>query len=419
MRALRMSAVVVAVLQGCGFDPVVEACPAGTVRAGTLCVAASAVTCGAGTDLVGQTCVASVVCGTGTPPDGGLCVTGLSCGAGTTLQGTVCVATGGTTCGAGTALQGTVCVATGGTTCGPGTGLQGTVCVPVGGISCGPGTALQDSVCLPVSGVTCGPGTVLSGTECLPGDGARYELRLATSQVPGDGLSKIPLFAVGILADGTPATDQVVVSVIPSYRATVTPGAFTLGALGSTGTLVACNALTSVACAGDAELTLALASAPALPVARFRFTVSTPSGVGTAAPCLVGGNVLYFDGDPNYVFSGVQTVTAGSWSGSLSTTTAHVGVTPADSSQGLWWDVDLTAPDGNPLVVGVYENAQRWPFQAPTHPGLDVSGDGRGCNTVSGRFQVEELTATSLTATFEHHCEGGSAALRGCVHWSQ
>jgi hypothetical protein len=23
----------------------------------------------------------------------------------------------------------------------------------------------------------------------------------------------------------------------------------------------------------------------------------------------------------------------------------------------------------------------------------------------------------SFTATFEHHCEGGSAAVRGCVHW--
>jgi hypothetical protein len=25
----------------------------------------------------------------------------------------------------------------------------------------------------------------------------------------------------------------------------------------------------------------------------------------------------------------------------------------------------------------------------------------------------------SFTATFEQHCEGGSAALRGCVHWEQ
>jgi hypothetical protein len=52
-----------------------------------------------------------------------------------------------------------------------------------------------------------------------------------------------------------------------------------------------------------------------------------------------------------------------------------------------------------------------------------VSGDGRGCNTLTGDFQIETLDVTggslhAFTATFLQHCDGG-AALRGCVHFEQ
>ena len=41
---------------------------------------------------------------------------------------------------------------------------------------------------------------------------------------------------------------------------------------------------------------------------------------------------------------------------------------------------------------------------------------------VTGKFQIEDLYVTgsglkSFTATFEHHCEGLSSAVRGCVHY--
>ncbi len=48
------------------------------------------------------------------------------------------------------------------------------------------------------------------------------------------------------------------------------------------------------------------------------------------------------------------------------------------------------APSASSLAVGVYNGAERYPFQAPGHPGFDVSGDGRGCQKVTGRFQIEE-----------------------------
>jgi hypothetical protein len=83
-----------------------------------------------------------------------------------------------------------------------------------------------------------------------------------------------------------------------------------------------------------------------------------------------------------------------------------------------WWNVWLSPLLGQPLVPGTYENAQRSDFRDATHPGLDVFGDGRGCNTVSGRFTVYTADFTGHTvnhfrATFEEHCEGFMPALRG------
>jgi hypothetical protein len=68
--------------------------------------------------------------------------------------------------------------------------------------------------------------------------------------------------------------------------------------------------------------------------------------------------------------------------------------------------------------------AERSAFASPGHPGIDISGDGRGCNTITGRFEIRELTwsggvLNAFTATFEQHCEGGSATLRGCVHYAR
>jgi hypothetical protein len=61
------------------------------------------------------------------------------------------------------------------------------------------------------------------------------------------------------------------------------------------------------------------------------------------------------------------------------------------------------------------------PFEAPGAPGLDFSGEGRGCNKLSGRFTVSEARygpqglIRSLRARFEQHCEGAAPALRGEV----
>lgn len=79
----------------------------------------------------------------------------------------------------------------------------------------------------------------------------------------------------------------------------------------------------------------------------------------------------------------------------------------------------MAVPEGQELAVGAYENATRYPFQDPDVPGLDFSGDGRGCNQLTGRFTVLEADFTPdhyverFHATFEQHCEGGPKALFG------
>jgi hypothetical protein len=113
-------------------------------------------------------------------------------------------------------------------------------------------------------------------------------------------------------------------------------------------------------------------------------------------------------------------------------TTASGTITPSRVSNGVriaftgfssgpFWDLYFVAPQAGVLVPGIYESAQRYPFQSPTQPGLDVSGASRGCNTLSGRFVVLEAVygaggaVQSFAAEYEQHCEGGVPALFGSV----
>jgi hypothetical protein len=98
-----------------------------------------------------------------------------------------------------------------------------------------------------------------------------------------------------------------------------------------------------------------------------------------------------------------------------------VSVTFLSQPGNVLWSLDFAAPGNQLLAPGAYLNATRFPFQASTAPGLSVSGDGRGCNTLTGRFTVLEVVygagdaITSFAATFEQHCEGFAPALFGTI----
>ena len=89
-----------------------------------------------------------------------------------------------------------------------------------------------------------------------------------------------------------------------------------------------------------------------------------------------------------------------------------------------WWNLDFAAAGNQLLTVGTYTGAARFPFQASSQPALSVSGDGRGCNTVTGTFEVKEIqygtagAVTSFWATFEQHCEGSVPAARGEIRYN-
>ncbi|MEA2155343.1 MAG: hypothetical protein QOE11_1483, partial [Solirubrobacteraceae bacterium] len=83
------------------------------------------------------------------------------------------------------------------------------------------------------------------------------------------------------------------------------------------------------------------------------------------------------------------------------------------------YQMQFAAPPGQALSIGVYDNAQRAPFRQAGHPGIDIDGNGAGCNTVAGRFEVKDVAFDAsgavqrLWIVFEQHCEGVTAALFG------
>jgi len=70
----------------------------------------------------------------------------------------------------------------------------------------------------------------------------------------------------------------------------------------------------------------------------------------------------------------------------------------------------LATAGGGPLQVGAYDNAVRAPFHG-TQNGVELSGAGRGCNQIVGRFDVLALETdaqgkiSTLAVDFEQHCE--------------
>ncbi|MDP3823912.1 MAG: hypothetical protein Q8R33_20775 [Burkholderiales bacterium] len=81
------------------------------------------------------------------------------------------------------------------------------------------------------------------------------------------------------------------------------------------------------------------------------------------------------------------------------------------ANPGTFWNLSFATIDGAPMVAGAYENAIRAPFREHQN-GIDVGGDGRGCNQITGRFDVLEIQVDAngnllrFAIDFEQHCEG-------------
>jgi len=158
--------------------------------------------------------------------------------------------------------------------------------------------------------------------------------------------------------------------------------------------------------------------------------------VDVTTACRGTTNTFIVEGD-DWVHTGPPLVLAGGagWRASV-----RNAVNDEPSYVSIWagdnWVAEFSTRSlGKPLLPGTYTGAQRAAFTDPNHPGLDVFGNGAGCNEVSGQFTVVEMTSTppgdagfpfpppsiptvtSFTAYFEQHCEGGPRANYGCVHF--
>jgi hypothetical protein len=85
----------------------------------------------------------------------------------------------------------------------------------------------------------------------------------------------------------------------------------------------------------------------------------------------------------------------------------------------------FAGPPGENLHTGLYTGAQRAPFRQSGHAGMDIYGDGRGCNEVGGRFDVKDFHVGGngipdrLWISYEQHCENGMSALFGEIRLAE
>jgi hypothetical protein len=136
--------------------------------------------------------------------------------------------------------------------------------------------------------------------------------------------------------------------------------------------------------------------------------------------------VLILNSQPgDYIGQGLQqtfTPADGSFTVTSSDRGIQVSFNNANFSQ--YWYLGFTQVSGHKFLIGEYEGAQSYFLHSPTHPGLTVFGDSRGCNTSIGRFQVSDIafnldgSIARLAVDFEQHCEGASPALYGSIRYS-
>ena len=250
------------------------------------------------------------------------------------------------------------------------------------------------------SSVALGPRLSVGSATTYEGDVGSVSLRFVVSL---SGPASTPVTVGYATADGsaTAGSDYTAVSGTASFP------------VGETVVIVPVPVRGDTVQEGDETFTLSLSGAVGAPIAFGQ-------GLGTIRNDDPYKTLLYFNSEPGDFIGGGQrfalTPADGTFSTSRTGGGVHVGFMGSDL-----WDLYFVPPSGATLTPGVYEGATRWPFQSPTTPGLSVSGAGRGCNTLTGRFTVLEAVygpggaVLRFAADYEQHCEGGDPALFGFV----
>lgn len=163
------------------------------------------------------------------------------------------------------------------------------------------------------------------------------------------------------------------------------------------------------------------------PDRTLHLSLTDPSGAALAFATATGTIVdddaartlLAFDSEPGDFIGDGQIWTVTPFDGTVSVETAS-GAIRVNFKGSTWWDLTFAPPAGSTLAPGVYDGASRWMGPSAT-PGLDVGGDGRGCNTLTGRFVILDVQYSPtgqvqmLAVDFVQHCDGLPPALFGSI----
>ena len=145
--------------------------------------------------------------------------------------------------------------------------------------------------------------------------------------------------------------------------------------------------------------------------------------IGSAPPALAGQNVLYYFSEPGGLIAlgAENTFTDADGTFGVSKYGTAIHIVFSTPSYDHFWALDLQAADGAILQAGSYVDVQRYPFQTVGHPGLDLYGDGSGCNSLTGSFDVLEVAydgngfLTKLAVNLEQYCGSSPYAIFGQV----
>ncbi len=86
-----------------------------------------------------------------------------------------------------------------------------------------------------------------------------------------------------------------------------------------------------------------------------------------------------------------------------------------------YWTLIFSATGNQNLTPGIYKNATRYPFNRGESPGLCFSGNGRGCNTLTGEFEILEIEYDAegkvniFAANFIQNCGVNGTPLFGSI----
>jgi hypothetical protein len=150
------------------------------------------------------------------------------------------------------------------------------------------------------------------------------------------------------------------------------------------------------------------------------------AGVAGSAgqPAAVSGNYVHLDSDPGDYIGDGRSYHYTERDAVLSFDAMNNGLVVSVNGDESWRGEFYGPASLSELSVGSYVDLERSPTD-PTAPGaLDWSGAGRGCNMLKGAFEISKLqlragTVIELDLSFEQHCEGAAAALRGQIHYRE